>query len=116
MIDLPQDRPSFVPTLSGCFLIVRTNLFLRIGGFDERFFMYMEDIDLVRRIGDEAETIYLPSVQVIHAYAKGSYRSWRLLGYHLVSAIQYFNKWGWFIDSDRRMKNYNALKNINKSQ
>lgn len=109
---LAQDRPSRVPTLSGCFLLIRSDLLHRLGGFDERFFMYMEDVDLVRRICDVSDAVYLPSVQVKHAYAKGSYRSRKLLGYHLRSAILYFNKWGWFIDQDRRERNKKALANL----
>lgn len=108
---LVQDTASRVPTLSGCFLLIRSDLLHRLGGFDERFFMYLEDVDLVRRIGDISDTVYQPSVQVIHAYAKGSYRSWKLLGYHLRSAIQYFNKWGWFFDPTRKVRNRNALGN-----
>jgi GT2 family glycosyltransferase len=112
MHGLAQDRPSRVPTLSGCFLLIRSDLMHRLGGFDERFFMYMEDVDLVRRIGDVADTLYQPSVQVVHAYAKGSYRNRKLLGYHLRSAIQYFNKWGWFFDTTRKLRNRNALINL----
>lgn len=109
MHGLPQDRPSRVPTLSGCFLLIRSDLLHRLGGFDERFFMYMEDVDLVRRLGDVAETVYLPSVEVVHAYAKGSYRSRKLLGYHLRSAVLYFFKWGWWLDRTRRERNREAL-------
>jgi GT2 family glycosyltransferase len=113
MHGLIQDAPSCVPALSGCFLMVRSDLFGRICGFDERFFMYMEDVDLVRRIGDAFDTVYLPSVQVVHAYAKGSYRSWKLLSYHMYSAVQYFNKWGWFYDPIRKMRNRSALSKQN---
>lgn len=109
---LAQDRPSRVPTLSGCFLLIRSELLHRLGGFDERFFMYMEDVDLVRRIGGMAETVYLPSVQVVHAYAKGSYRNRKLLVYHLCSAIKYFNKWGWLFDGDRKTRNRIALEQV----
>lgn len=35
---------------------------------------------------------------VYHGYEKGSYKSWKLLKYHICSAIQYFNKWGWVFD------------------
>lgn len=112
MHDLPQNRPSCVPTLSGCFLLIRSELLIRLGGFDERFFMYMEDVDLVRRLGDLAETVYLPSVQVIHAYAKGSYRNRKLLVYHLRSAVQYFNKWGWYFDHERSRRNRKAIEHI----
>lgn len=109
---LPQDRPLCVPTLSGCFLLIRTRLLQRIGGFDERYFMYMEDVDLVRRIGDVAKTVYFPSVKVVHEYAKGSYRNKKLLAYHLASAVRYFFKWGWFFDKVRRKRNENILNKI----
>lgn len=109
---LAQDRTSCVPTLSGCFLLIRSDLLHQLGGFDERFFMYLEDVDLVRRIGDVAETVYQPSVEVIHAYAKGSYRNRKLLSYHLRSAVKYFNKWGWFFDQTRKTRNRTALDNL----
>jgi len=112
MHGLSQVNSSVVPTLSGCFLLMRTELLNRLSGFDERFFMYMEDVDLVRRIGDVSDTAYLPSVKVVHAYAKGSYRSWKLLGYHLRSAIFYFSKWGWIFDRVRRVRNRIALEKI----
>jgi GT2 family glycosyltransferase len=114
MHGLPQDRPSAVPTLSGCFLVVRTSLLKSLGGFDERYFMYMEDVDLVRRIGDLADTIYFPLVAVEHAYSKGSYRSKRLLRHHLFSALLYFNKWGWYFDRVRRQRNRLALSMLIK--
>jgi GT2 family glycosyltransferase len=106
---LPQDRMSDIPSLSGCFLLVRSSLFIEIGGFDGRYFMYMEDIDLVRRIGNVARTIYDPSVYVTHFYQKGSYRNITLLLYHLISAVKYFNKWGWIYDPVRYKRNKNAL-------
>lgn len=110
--DLPQDRLSYVPTISGCFLLVRTQLLRSIGGFDERYFMYLEDVDLVRRIGDSSKIAYDPRVCVTHSYAKGSYRNIKLLGYHLMSAVKYFTKWGWFFDSTRTRRNAVALGNI----
>lgn len=109
---LSQSFQAEVPCLSGCFLLARTALLQRLGGFDERYFMYLEDVDLVRRIGDVAKTVYEPAVAVIHAYAKGSYRNKKLLGYHLKSAIQYFNKWGWVFDSVRRDRNLRAQEAI----
>lgn len=109
-----QDLPINAPSLSGCFLLVRTRLLHLLHGFDERYFMYMEDVDLVRRIGDICNTIYYPLVSVEHAYAKGSYRNLKLLGYHLRSAIKYFNKWGWVFDSTRRRRNNQALQFLNR--
>jgi GT2 family glycosyltransferase len=109
---LSQEEPSFVPSLSACFLLVRTELMQTLGGFDEQYFMYMEDVDLVRRIGDIAETIYYPTVQVTHSYSKGSYKKLKLLYYHTHSAIKYFNKWGWLFDKTRRDRNKIALAQL----
>ena len=113
---LRQDQPSDIPSLSGCFLLMRTSVLKKIGGFDERYFMYMEDVDLIRRIGDVARTVYDPSVVVVHAYARGSYLNKKLLGYHLKSALSYFNKWGWFYDPIRQQRNSNALISISAQQ
>ena len=107
---LPQTGLVEVPTLSGCFLLVRTALFDRIGTFDERYFMYLEDVDLVRRLASASKVCYDPRVSVVHAYAKGSYRNFRLLRYHTLSAIKYFNKWGWFRDPVRAERNCRMLR------
>ena len=115
MHELCQEKPSEVPTLSGCFLVVRSAVLLELGGFDERYFMYMEDVDLVRRLAMRGRALYVPGATVIHEYAKGSYRNYRLLGYHVRSAISYFNKWGWFFDSHRRTTNRLCARNINRA-
>jgi GT2 family glycosyltransferase len=112
MHDLSQRSRSIVPTLSGCFLLVRSEILREIRGFDERYFMYLEDVDLVRRIGERGEVIYDPTVFVVHAYGKGSYRNFKLLSYHIKSAIKYFNKWGWFWDPVRRKSNRAALQGM----
>lgn len=106
---LPQDRCSDVPLVSGCFLCVRFDALQAIAGFDERFFLYMEDFDLIRRASVHGRVVYDPSIFVCHGYAKGSYRNWRLLRYHMVSAVKYFNKWGWFFDPHRKKVNERAL-------
>jgi GT2 family glycosyltransferase len=102
-VDLSMTRE--VPSLSGCFMFVRTAALAEVGAFDERYFLYMEDLDLCRRIGSRYRTVFYPAVSVCHGYAKGSYANNRLFGYHLRSAIRYFNKWGWFHDAERRRLN-----------
>jgi len=109
---LCQDRNNDIPSLSGCFLLIRTAILQDIGGFDERYFMYMEDVDLVRRVGDVARTVYCPSISVTHDYGKGSYHNAKLLSYHLKSAVKYFNKWGWFYDPIRTTRNRRILATI----
>lgn len=99
----------YAPSLSGCFMFMRTSILQRINGFDERFFMYCEDLDLCRRINHFSDLRYVPSDPVIHHYTKGSYKISKLLIYHIKSAIQYFNKWGWFLDNERKIINKKAL-------
>lgn len=101
-----------VPALSGCFMLIRTAILRCVGGFDRRFFMYLEDVDLSRRIGKVARTVYNPHVSITHEYAKGSYKSWKPLFSHIRSAILYFNKWGWFFDAERREINRRTLAKL----
>ncbi len=98
-----------VPNLSGCFMFIRTSVFDSIGQFDERYFMYLEDTDLCRRINKYYRTVYYPSVHIIHGYQKASYINRKLLLHHLQSGIRYFNKWGWFSDKNRMYVN-NVLR------
>lgn len=93
------------PALSGCFLLCRTDALRAVGGFDERFFLYMEDFDLVRRLGALGDTGYYPAVQVRHGFRRASYRFNRSAVWHIVSAIKYFQKWGWVVDEERRRRN-----------
>jgi GT2 family glycosyltransferase len=94
-----------VPNLSGCFMFMRTTALKEVGGFDEGYFMYLEDVDLVRRINEKYSTIYNPEVFICHAYAKESYKGSKLMRYHIRSAFYYFNKWGWLFDARRKQVN-----------
>jgi GT2 family glycosyltransferase len=105
MRNLDMDVIREVPCLSGCFMFIRDAAVHKTGVFDGRFFMYLEDVDLCRRIGMHFKTVFYPNVAITHGYDKGSYRKVKLLTYHVVSTIRYFNKWGWL--GDRHMKDVN---------
>jgi GT2 family glycosyltransferase len=107
------DKIIDVPYLSGCFMFVRTEALVRAGLFDEQFFLYLEDLDLSRRIHEYYRTVYCPEVSVFHQYEKGSYKNSRLLKYHIQSAIKYFNKWGYFFDKKRQEINKIILEKLN---
>jgi hypothetical protein len=107
--ELAYDQISLVPNLSGCFMLIRRSVLKTIGGFDERFFMYFEDIDLTRQITRISRTLFLPQFQIYHHYGKGSYHSIHLLRIHIQSAVKYFNKWGWIFDHERRVINKKTL-------
>ena len=101
-----------VPVLSGSFMMIRTSVLKEVGLFDERYFMYLEDFDLCRRIGEVSRTTYHPEVSVVHEYKKGSYFNRRLFKHHIVSALKYFNKWGWFCDKKRAVRNKQCLEDL----
>lgn len=102
-----------VPFLLGCFLGFRSKVFEEVGGFDERFFMYLEDTDLCRKVLEKYRVVFNPEVEIFHTYAKGSTKSVKLFKIHLRSSIKYFNKWGWFFDGRRTHMNNQTLKGLN---
>lgn len=68
----PSERP--VGWLSGSCLLVRRAAFEQVGGFDERYFMYFEDVDLGDRLGKAGWlNVYVPTAEVLHhkAHATG---------------------------------------------
>lgn len=100
-----------VPFLSGCFMFCRVDALDKIGGFDDRYFMYCEDMDLCRRIGMAGyKTMFYPGATVVHHHEKESYKNRRMLVAHVRSAVKYFNKWGWLFDGYRKKVNNNAIK------
>lgn len=106
-------KPIFVPYLSGCFMLFRSECLNKLNGFDERFFMYMEDIDISRRCAEVFGTLYCPQFSIIHMHEQASYKSSILLKAHLRSAFLYFCKWGWLYDSKRKILNEKCVKSIN---
>ncbi|WP_370582056.1 glycosyltransferase family 2 protein [Mycobacterium sp. OAS707] len=61
----PSERP--VGWLSGSCLLLRRSAFDEVSGFDERYFMYMEDVDLGDRLGKAGwQNIYVPSAEILH--------------------------------------------------
>ena len=104
-----------VPVISGCFSLLNLNLFkeLKLGGYDERFFMYFEDFDLSRRFHQKCKTLYYPLVSVYHGYKGGAKKNIKLFINFSFSAIKYFNKWGWFCDRERKKINEHVLNELN---
>jgi GT2 family glycosyltransferase len=104
------DRVMDVPYLSGCFMLFRMSSLRRVGLFDERFFMYPEDIDITRRMNAEFRTIFFPGATIVHDHARESYKSTRSMWVHLTNLIRYFNKWGWIRDPERSKANRETLR------
>ena len=106
---VPEDVIYNAPILSGCFTLLNLEAIKEIGMYDDKFFMYFEDWDLSRRMHKKYKTIYFPVVSVYHGYESGANKSSKLFKIFINSAIIYFNKWGWFFDSERKKINKEAL-------
>lgn len=98
-----------VPCLSGCFMFLNVSILKQIGIFDDRYFMYFEDFDLIRRIHRVSKTVFYPRLTITHNHATEHRTNKKLLIISIMSAIKYFNKWGWLFDCERRGWNRSAF-------
>jgi GT2 family glycosyltransferase len=65
--DLDENRDHEVDVISGAFMMVKKEALRKTGGFDERFFMYAEDIDLSYRIKLAGyKNYYFAGTSIIH--------------------------------------------------
>ncbi len=95
MRDVGYDHSYYVPSLSGCFMFCRADLIKRLGGFDEKYFLYFEDTDLCRSIQLTHTTMYVPEAVVTHYWARSAHISYRAMWLFIKSTARYFNKWGY---------------------
>lgn len=99
-----EARPS--GWVAGTGMAVRKELFKRLGGFDERFFLYFEDVDLCLRTWLEGYQVwYLPRARVYHYQRRESAKLGRALLHHLASAAKYWRKWRGFEGTDPGLRN-----------
>lgn len=92
MQDMDFTKPFQVPFGQGSFLVINSNLFKSIGGFDERYFMYVEDADLCKRVNKKSELIYFPGAKVIHKWEKGSHKNKKFANVPYNICLQVFYK------------------------
>ncbi|WP_415868259.1 glycosyltransferase family 2 protein [Burkholderia ubonensis] len=83
------------PIVSGCFMLFRTAVLKRLGGFDARYFLYFEDYDLSLRTHDLARVAYVPSVRVAHYGGGASRKGIAHIRMFAASAFKFFNRFGW---------------------
>jgi len=80
--------------LSGCFIVMRSSSFRNIHGFDESFFLHLEDADLTMRLSESGFVAHVPIVTVVHRWARGSHKSLFQMVCLLKSYIYFIKKWG----------------------
>jgi GT2 family glycosyltransferase len=110
--DWSYDHPAQFPFMSGCFLLARRAALDAVGGFDERFFLYGEDVDLSRRLHAQARTMFVPAMTIIHDYRSRVGFKPRLVKLMMTNMARYFFKWGWLFDKDRDQINRETIANL----
>jgi len=94
--DLPMSGPlQDVPLLSGCCMMVRSEAFRAVAGFDERFFLYFEDYDLCMRLVSQGRVVRDPSQLIVHHGGQAARKGWRHILWFLRGGLRFFNRWGW---------------------
>ena len=96
MLDWDHEDERTVDWLQGACLMMRREAMEQIGGMDERFFLYFEDVDLARRMAEAGWGVhYVPQAEMTHHYRRGSHGG--LLSreklHHIASGVRYLTKW-----------------------
>jgi GT2 family glycosyltransferase len=91
--------PGYVDVLCGGFMMVRSDVWRELGGFDESFFLYSEEIDLFKRMKELGHrAIVSPQIAVVHDTGGGQALSSRRFTYRTTGQMHYahkhFGKWG----------------------
>ncbi|MFH0933988.1 MAG: glycosyltransferase family 2 protein, partial [Pseudomonadota bacterium] len=77
--------------LAGMFLVFPCAVFRELQGFDERYFMYYEDVDICVRLRLAGYRVRLcGGVAAIHEAQRSSHRNLRHLGWHMASMLRFF--------------------------
>jgi GT2 family glycosyltransferase len=93
--DKNLNNPFFAEYITGCFHLYKTTDFVALQGFDDRYFLYMEDVDICKKIDALGKKkLYYPNEEIIHVLKQGSSNNLKLFLRHTSSAVKYFLKWG----------------------
>lgn len=77
--------------VGGMFMLFRSEVFNKLAGFNERYFLYYEDVDLCARLRLLGyEVILCPQAKVVHHAQRSSHRNFRYLKWHLASMMRFF--------------------------
>lgn len=84
-----------VDIISGCFMLCRTDYLKKIGGFDERYFLYFEDFALSMEMKKLGALQHLSSMEIVHYGGNAAGKGFRHIIMFVISGIKFFNCYGW---------------------
>ena len=88
---LVKETPLYPDWAAGMFLLFPQNIFQKLGGFDQRYFLYYEDVDICARLRLLGyEVVLCPNASVIHHAQRSSHRNFKYLRWHLKSMLRFF--------------------------
>lgn len=93
MLDADMSKPFDIENATGCFMFIRTDIFKKLGGFDEHYFMYFEDSDLTRSVCKKHRAVLFPDATVFHVWGRESKKDMHLMFVQIKSMFHYFRKW-----------------------
>lgn len=96
MMDWDHNDAREVDWMLGGAVLVRREVIRDVGGMDERFFLYFEDVDWCSRMhGHGWRVVYVPQAEMVHTHQRASARGFLSSGkrVHLESALRFYEKW-----------------------
>ena len=90
---IDENEIADVPAISGACMMIRRDIFRLAGGFDERYFMYFEDIDLCMRVKEIGfRVVYYPKSEIIHYKSRSSSGGAKSKKYFYDSMLNFYEK------------------------
>jgi N-acetylglucosaminyl-diphospho-decaprenol L-rhamnosyltransferase len=88
---LIADKPFYPDWVGGMFMLFPRGVYEQLGGFDQRYFLYYEDVDICARLRLLGyEVLLCTDVNVIHEAQRSSHRNLKYLRWHLTSMMRFF--------------------------
>ena len=94
MQDEDLSCPQEIEFCTGCFFVMRTEAFRRMGGFDEGYFMFVVDAAITRKAQEYGKVMYVPEAHVYHAWHRDTKKKWKNFWMQIRSMLRYWRKWG----------------------
>jgi len=91
-MNMPILNPDWV---GGMFMLFSSKAFRSVDGFDERYFLYYEDVDICRTFHRrQYKILFLPNASIVHDARRASHKKLKYFNWHLRSMLRFFIKWG----------------------